>query len=122
MVHLSSPFPHVLGGVIASCTSSSVESESSGSLRRTETPVPCLSASRAAAHAHSSVRFARLDIPNSTYSLDGGLKGGAMGDDGIFSHMLAFGLCRLVGVRGTGMRSSEREATRSREGREDVIE
>ena len=45
-----------------------------------------------------------------------------MGDEGIFSHMLTFGLCRRIGVRGTGARSSEREATRSREGREDGIE
>lgn len=112
----------MLGGVIASYASSSVESDASDSLRRVATPAPFLSASRAAAQAHSNERFARLDLVNPTYSGDDGLTGGAIGDEGMFSHMLACGLCRRVGVRGAGTRSSDREATRSREGRGDVIE
>lgn len=47
----------------------------------------------------------------------GGLMGGARGEEGMLSQMAPVGLARR-GVRGAAARSSEREATRSREGRE----
>lgn len=130
-VHRMSPPASVLGGVIASSVSSSVQSTLSLSLshclsldpRRgrdlVDEHVPCLSDSRAAAHAHSSVRVDRCFLPNSTYSRRGGLKGTAIGDDGMLSQIVALGSRCRVGVRGGGMGSSEREATRSNDGRDE---
>lgn len=50
----------------------------------------------------------------------GGLMGGTRGEEGMLSQMAPVGLARR-GVRGAAARSSEREATRSREGREAVV-
>lgn len=50
-------------------------------------------------------------------SREGGLAGGASGEEGMLSHKDAYGSCGFFGVRGGGRRDSEREATRSREGR-----
>lgn len=54
---------------------------------------------------------------NSIRSREGGLAGGASGDEGMLSHRDACGSCGFLGVRGGSRRDSEREATRSREGR-----
>lgn len=51
-----------------------------------------LSARRAAAQAHSSVRRVRWCVPKFTYSRSGGLLGGASGDEGMLSHIAALGL------------------------------
>lgn len=133
-VHLESCSLHVPGGVMISSSSSSVISRSNlegcRSLVRARefsrdttvdsTPggrVPSFSAKRAAAQAHSNVR---RFLPNSTYSRAGGLLGSVMGDEGILSQRVALGSSRLDGVRGTGARSSDREATRSSDGLDDV--
>jgi len=153
-VHLRSPLPQVLGGVIASWSSSSVRSTSMADpsphsrLGRSllllswrivrplllppalsvddDVPEPELisvewpsfSATRAAAQAHSSVRLVRVFFPKSMNSRGGGLRGGARGEEGMFSQIGPEGLWRRDGVRGAPTRSSERDATRSREGRE----
>lgn len=129
--HLAtSDAPRLPSGVTASTSSSSVSSPAppnsspppppslSPSLSRSRSDKrgcrrPSFPASLAAAHAHSSVR---LPI-NWIKSPEGGLEGGASGDEGILSHSDARGLCGRVGVRGGGSRDSERVATRSREGR-----
>lgn len=49
----------------------------------------------------------------------GGLMGGARGEEGMLSQIAPLGLERR-GVRGAAARSSEREATRSSEGRAEV--
>lgn len=132
-VHLESHSPHVPGGVTISSSSSSVTSRSNlegcRSLVHTREPgrntaagpilgrAPSFSAKRAAAQAHSNVRF----LPNSTYSRAGGLLGSVMGEEGILSQSVALGSNRLDGVRGAGVRSSDREATRSSEGLDDVV-
>lgn len=84
--------------------------------------MPSFSARRAAAQAHSRVRLTRWFLASSTYSIGGGLTGDAIGDEGILSHRLAPGSRRRVGVRGVAARSSVRDATRSRDGREEVAE
>ena len=75
-----------------------------------------LSARRAAAQAHSSVRRVRGFLPKSTYSREGGLVGDTSGEEGMLSHMAPLGL-RREGVRAAGDRSSDRDAMRSRERR-----
>ena len=157
-VHLRSPLPHVLGGVIASWSSSSVNSASiadpsSYSCLGRSLPVPLwlcsrrivrplllllvfnldedvsgtvfiseewpfFSATRAAAQAHSSVRLVRVFFPKSMNSREGGLTGADSGEEGMFSQIGPEGLWRRDGVRGAATRSSDRDATRSREGQE----
>lgn len=125
-----SPPAIVHGGVTASSGSSSVESCLSLSLLSTsfvfkggrtfgrmDVVTLCLSDKRAAAQAHSNVRFEPCDLLNSTYSRKGGLNGGAIGDDGMLSHIEALGLRFRAGVHGAGIGSSERAATQSNEGR-----
>lgn len=153
-VHLESPLPQVLGGVIASWSSSSVKSTSiadpSPEFRLGQSlSIPCsrrivrplllppffcvdeglelvseewlsFSATRAAAHAHSSVRLVRAFFPKSMNSRGGGLRGGTSGEEGMFSQIAPETLWRRDGVRGAVTRSSERDATRSREGREEL--
>ena len=120
-VHLESHSPQVPGGVIIS-SSSSVTSRSNlvvcRSLVRVREPgrditadpmpgrAPSFSTRRAAAQAHSNVRF----LPNSTYSRAGGLLGSVIGEEGILSQRVALGSNRLDGVRGAGARSSDRDA------------
>ena len=53
---------------------------------------PSFSATRAAAQAHSSVRLVRVFFPKSMNSLEGGLRGGANGEEGMFSQMAPEGL------------------------------
>lgn len=82
-----------------------------------------LSTCRAAAHAHSRVRRVFAFLPKSMNSRAGGLMGGASGDEGMLSQMAPVPACvgRREGVRGAAARSSEREATRSSEGREEAV-
>ena len=104
-------------GVMISSISSSVESVLSFAVRgrrRREDFEPLLSECLAAAHAHSSVFF---DLPNSRR---GGLPG-ATGDEAMLSQRDALGSDLRVGVRSGAMRSSDREATLSREGRDDDV-
>lgn len=44
-----------------------------------------------------------------------------MGEEGMLSQSVALGSSRLDGVRGAGARSSDREATRSSDGLDDVF-
>ena len=161
-LHLRSPLPQVLGGVIASWSSSSVNSTSIADpssyscfgrslpvplwlySRRIVKPLlllplvfvvdedvsgpafiseewPSFSATRAAAQAHSSVRLVRVFFPKSMNSLGGGLMGAASGEEGMFSQIAPEGLWRRDGVRGAATRSSERDATWSREGQEVLL-
>jgi len=83
---------------------------------------PSLSASRAAAHAHSSVLLVFAFFPKSMNSRAGGLIGGANGDEGMLSQIAPVVFGRRDGVRGAPTRSSERDATRSREGRDELVE
>jgi len=104
-------------GVMISSISSSVESDLSFVVRgrrRREDFEPFFSECRAAAHAHSNVLF---DMPNSRR---GGLPG-ATGDEAMLSQRDALGSDLRVGVRSGAMRSSDREATLSREGRDDGV-
>ena len=104
-------------GVMISSISSSVESALSFVVRgrrRREDLEPFFSECLAAAHAHSNVFF---DLPSSRR---GGLPG-ATGDEAMLSQRDALGSDLRVGVRNGAIRSSDREATLSREGRDDDV-
>lgn len=87
--------------------------------------IPPLPDTLAEAQAHSSVFLPFVlegNLLNSMYAFsrsrtDSGVSCGPIGDEGMLSQMEACGLRWRVGVRGGGLRSSEREAIRSNEGK-----